>query len=399
MRGLWAAAALACSAGSVEAAFELILPDPPAQPAPAEAPSAAAGAPPGPACSSVWVRAGDTLAVIAGRELGDASRWREIQALNGITDPRRVPAGAMLALPCPEGGRRPAAAVPVTRAEASDGQRAESRREAGGEPDCSAVTRLGDSLSAMAERELGDASRWPEIQALNHIREPDSIGPGWTLEIPCPGTAARDPRDPPEPVPPPMPAPAETAAMIGDGTEQKDEKDAPPASVGEALLSIPQTACHTQVAKGDTLALIAGRELGDASRWPEIARMNGIGNPDRIEAGQRLALPCPDSATGVAELEAAPEPQAAETAEAGDEKPVWRAAPGEMLDDVISGWSLQAGWTPIILERWEWRLDRPFQHRGGFLEAVKELLSGFPKTGEAPGVTVYQNKVILLAYR
>ncbi len=45
------------------------------------------------------------------------------------------------------------------------------------------------------------------------------------------------------------------------------------------------------VKKGDTLSAIAKRELGDASRWPELAALNSIPNPDLIYPGQEIKLP------------------------------------------------------------------------------------------------------------
>lgn len=45
------------------------------------------------------------------------------------------------------------------------------------------------------------------------------------------------------------------------------------------------------VKKGDTLSAIARDHLGNASRWPEIAKLNGIDNPDLIHPGDELRLP------------------------------------------------------------------------------------------------------------
>jgi len=45
------------------------------------------------------------------------------------------------------------------------------------------------------------------------------------------------------------------------------------------------------VKKGDTLSSIAAKQLGDASRWREIARLNNIRDPRDIRPGQRLRLP------------------------------------------------------------------------------------------------------------
>ncbi|MFF4324097.1 peptidoglycan DD-metalloendopeptidase family protein [Streptomyces sp. NPDC001568] len=45
------------------------------------------------------------------------------------------------------------------------------------------------------------------------------------------------------------------------------------------------------VKAGDTLSAIALAELGNAGRYQEIARLNGITDPDRIGVGQKLRLP------------------------------------------------------------------------------------------------------------
>jgi DNA-binding SARP family transcriptional activator/LysM repeat protein len=57
--------------------------------------------------------------------------------------------------------------------------------------------------------------------------------------------------------------------------------------------SAPPGGRTVTVRPGDTLSGIAERFLGDASRWPEIARLNRdvIENPDLIFPGQRLVLP------------------------------------------------------------------------------------------------------------
>lgn len=45
------------------------------------------------------------------------------------------------------------------------------------------------------------------------------------------------------------------------------------------------------VKSGDTLSRIAQSQLGKASRWPEVARLNQLRDPNRIKVGQRLRLP------------------------------------------------------------------------------------------------------------
>ena len=51
------------------------------------------------------------------------------------------------------------------------------------------------------------------------------------------------------------------------------------------------TARTYTVNAGDTLSAIAARELGAASRWHEIADLNGIRDPRTLQIGQVLRLP------------------------------------------------------------------------------------------------------------
>jgi nucleoid-associated protein YgaU len=46
------------------------------------------------------------------------------------------------------------------------------------------VVQAGDSLSKIAKEQLGDASRWTEIQKLNNIDNPNLISVGQELELP-----------------------------------------------------------------------------------------------------------------------------------------------------------------------------------------------------------------------
>jgi nucleoid-associated protein YgaU len=104
----------------------------------------------------------------------------------------------------------------------------------------------GDTLSGIAQQQLGNANRWPEIFLLNRsiISHPDRISPGQVLTLP------------------------------GDTPMQPPPR-----------LYI--------VRRGDTLSGIAQRELGNASRWPEIFERNRdvISDPDRIFPDQVLVLP------------------------------------------------------------------------------------------------------------
>ncbi|HEV3497429.1 MAG TPA: peroxidase family protein, partial [Actinomycetes bacterium] len=84
----------------------------------------------------------------------------------------------------------------------------------------------GDTLSSIAKAKLGDVKRWPELFVLNRakIRHRDRLAVGQVLTLPA---APMQPR--------------------------------------------PQL---YKVKRGDTLSGIAKAKLGDASRWPEIHRLN-----------------------------------------------------------------------------------------------------------------------------
>jgi nucleoid-associated protein YgaU len=68
-------------------------------PAPNPGPGTGTGTGPRPADRTYEVRAGDTLWMIASRELGDGNRWREIAQLNNVSDPNALRPGLRLRLP------------------------------------------------------------------------------------------------------------------------------------------------------------------------------------------------------------------------------------------------------------------------------------------------------------
>jgi nucleoid-associated protein YgaU len=117
--------------------------------------------------------------------------------------------------------------------------------------------RRPDTLSNIAERYLGDRSRWPEIFALNRgaLASPDLLHPGAVLRL-------------------------------------------PPDAIG--LPVAPATRTHV-VGRGDSLWHIAGEQLGDPGRWPEIFALNRgtISSPDLLQPGWVLELPPDAPAAGV----------------------------------------------------------------------------------------------------
>ncbi len=102
------------------------------------------------------VTAGDDLWSLAEHFYGEGVQWRRIAAANAaLADDPLAPLVAGQELTIPD----PVRLVTVAR---------------------------GDTLSGLALRHLGDAHRWPEIQALNLARvpDPDVIDIGWVLKVP-----------------------------------------------------------------------------------------------------------------------------------------------------------------------------------------------------------------------
>ncbi len=196
---------------------------------------------------SYTVKAGDTLGKIAASQLGDAARYTEIAALNGISNPNLIDVGQQLRLP--SAGASTDVLQPQNDAPTNEtGKPVEA---AGGAQ--SYTVRAGDTLAIIAVRVLGDASRFMEIATFNGIANPNLISVGQVLKVP--GSTASTP---------PVKADSGKASTY-------------------------------TVLPGDTLSGIAGRLLSNQARWREIALLNGIRNPSALRIGQLLKIP--DGAT------------------------------------------------------------------------------------------------------
>lgn len=154
----------------------------PEQAATAAPPAAATAAAQALAAGPVWTVARyDTFWGIADKTLGDGRRYQEIVQLNvGVAqaDGRAVQdsstnleIGWQLRLPAD------AAAPPTTAPVVSVDQ---------------VTVQQGDTLSGIALDQLGDATRYPEIAALNGISDADLINPGQVIRLSGP-TATSDP--------------------------------------------------------------------------------------------------------------------------------------------------------------------------------------------------------------
>ncbi|MCU0495281.1 MAG: LysM peptidoglycan-binding domain-containing protein [Chloroflexaceae bacterium] len=182
---------------------------------------------PAPGGSEYVVRAGDTLSVIAQRVYGDASMWNAIYEANRVTigaNPARIITGQRLVIPTSPG--RPPIGGPLY------------------------TVQSGDTLSGLALRFYGQASRWRLLYDANRDvigGNPGLLRVGTTLLVP------------------PL--------------------DAQPT---------PPTGQSYTVQRGDTLSGLSQRFYGDANLWRVIYNANRsvIGNnANQIAPGQVLSIP------------------------------------------------------------------------------------------------------------
>ena len=111
------------------------------------------------------------------------------------------------------------------------------------------IVKEGETLWQIAENETGWGYKSPEIAKANKLTDPNHIEVGQKIVIPTLETPA-------------------------------DQTQKP---------SI--TAAKYTVQEGDTLWDISIRAYGNGFRWPEIAKVNNIPNPDLIYVGNTLILP------------------------------------------------------------------------------------------------------------
>lgn len=200
------------------------------------------------------VRKGDSLSLIALRELGDLERWTEIYQVNSasLDDPNVIYPGHTLVLP--------------STADGEAGHLEEAGPAPSGPMDTPSFTRHvvskpGDTLRALAARHLGDAERWRELWEMNR----EQLVAQTVLP---PGTRVK------------LPAKARARSEHGGET---------------APLPRRAVARHHTVVEGESLGLLAQRYLGSPERWHEIYYFNRekIANPHWLYPGQILAIPKP----------------------------------------------------------------------------------------------------------
>ena len=122
-----------------------------------------------------------------------------------------------------------------------------------------------------------------------------------------------------------------------------------PLSALKATSTPPRAACPKYtVQKGDSLSKIAKAQLGDAKRYPELARANGLKVSAHLRVGQQLTMPCAQATVATAKVASATRKSSKAVAvKAPAPKPVplpvWKAKSGEYLTDTITRWGKTAG--------------------------------------------------------
>ncbi|MFT5434583.1 MAG: LysM repeat protein, partial [Myxococcota bacterium] len=141
---------------------------------------------------TVTVRRGDSLWLIAQRELGSGSRWREIYEANRdtIANPSSLQVGQTLRIGAPEAATTPEVSAPEVSTAATTPTTGDTTTDTEAQTPADGATmyavRPGDSLSKIAGELLGSTARWREIYEANRdkISNPSRISVGMVLRVP-----------------------------------------------------------------------------------------------------------------------------------------------------------------------------------------------------------------------
>lgn len=129
------------------------------------------------------VKPGDTFRSIARQRYGEEGYWIHILLANPQLESVRLKAGEQIVLPHKDGQALPRDLPGPTEDSSVTVEERDKRRQ----ERTWYVVGDGDTLSGIAHRLLGDASRWPEIYVLNRDRleSPDRLQVGMKLRVPA----------------------------------------------------------------------------------------------------------------------------------------------------------------------------------------------------------------------
>ena len=147
------------------------------------------------------------------------------------------------------------------------------------------IVRAGDTLSGIA-REAGIGLTQlldlnPQFKA-----NPNIIRPGQSVNLP--GKTTEDTPSTSIPASTPTPTPTPTTPTPPVVPPAPTMPNAPISTPTQPVTPKPTT--HT-IKSGDTLSAIALKYLGDASRYKEIAELNKIADPNKIQSGVTINIP------------------------------------------------------------------------------------------------------------
>ncbi|MFJ6214200.1 LysM peptidoglycan-binding domain-containing protein [Streptomyces sp. NPDC092296] len=288
-------------------------------------------------------RPADSLWSIAEQRLGSGERWQEIARLNQgrVMDDegrrfdadRPIYPGWRLLMPA-DAKPDPQSQVPQPAREAAQSDVGDGAADHAGGPDTVTV-RQGDTLSAIAKRELGDADAWTGLYSANkgvrapdgvRLTNPDLITPGMVLKLPgthtgtpAPSTAKPSTAKPSTPkpstpkppaaehpatptTPPPSSAAPSSAPDAGPGATADQADATPPAATPAPVAEAEQQ--PTAAAGGDrSVALAAsGITVLLAALLVGTVAMRRGRQQQRRRPRHRIALPAPPAAAFEAEL-------------------------------------------------------------------------------------------------
>ena len=151
------------------------------------------------------------------------------------------------------------------------------------------TVRSGDTLWKIAEKQLGDGNRYPELAAWNSLANPSQLRVGQVLKLSDPQQSTTKPKEEPTPIDNTQKEEALLCYAIEPTTKkstaqstQEQPKQQPKASIKKKQYTVQ---------KGDSLWRIAQNELGNGARYKEIVALNKMNNPNSLSIGTVLLLP------------------------------------------------------------------------------------------------------------
>jgi nucleoid-associated protein YgaU len=219
------------------------------------APATTPALPVAPTTRTAKVLRGDTLAVIAKRELGSAALYQQVLDANPGLNATKLSAGMEIQIPVAS-TTAPVDPMAVTPAPQTPAVAEEKTY----------VVKKGDTLSSIASREMGGKAKWGELAKANEdvLHGSTALKIGMKLKIP--GAAAT------------APSTEGTGGMLAS----RDVAATAPASEREYT-----------VKSGDSLWGIAKHELGSETMLKDLKAANAdvLKGGDSLKVGMKLKLP------------------------------------------------------------------------------------------------------------